>query len=61
MNMYIYIYIYVCIYLKAYALPPTPERTRRFQSLCDLVGLFLVFTYVCIFVSWLEAMRTDGL
>ena len=38
-----------------------PERTRRFQSLCDLVGVFLVFTYVCVFVSWLEAMRTDGL
>jgi hypothetical protein len=36
--------MYMNIYLKAYALPPTPRRTRRFQSLCDLVGLFLVFT-----------------
>ena len=47
------------IYLKAYALPPTPERTRTFQSLCDLGWLFLVFTY-CVFVSWLEANLTGG-
>ena len=46
--------------LQAYALPPTPKRTRRFQSLCDLGWPFLVFTYVCVFVSWLEAVRTVG-
>ena len=58
--MYIIYTQYRCIYLKAYALPPTPRKARRFQSLCDLGWLFLVFTYVCVFVSWLEANRTGG-
>ena len=46
--------------LKAYALPPTPKRTRRFQSLGDLGWVFLVFKYACVFVSCLEVTRTGG-